>query len=163
MPEPVKCWIDPDGWTTQTLPQADDTLAVAVPIDLLERLMNGTETMDEHLRVTTLIRELREEPRAMADRTKDREAVDDLHNEIVVAGATDEDPTLSVDHARRLLALARAHLAMLEAGPVGYGIKRQQGGMSRQLFLADSQWARDHAGLHDAFLPLYALPEKSDG
>lgn len=102
----------------------------------------------------------------MSDRTKDREAVDDLHNEIVVAGATDEDPTLSVDHAIRLLALARAHLAMLDAGPKLWATCDADGDVvSSDMCVWETE---EHAydldeerGEH--LVPLYAPPEKSDG
>lgn len=65
MSRAVKCWIDPDGFVVQFLSQDEDTPAVAVPLDLMERLLCVVADMevtdDERADLERLCREMREE------------------------------------------------------------------------------------------------------
>jgi hypothetical protein len=73
MSEPVKCWIDLNGRVFVLIhPEATDTPAIAVPLDLLRRLLDDADageegwggastTPAERDQIQTMIREMREE------------------------------------------------------------------------------------------------------
>lgn len=92
----------------------------------------------------------------MSDREKDREAVRYLGDwlERYDAGFVDAFP-YEAAMKRVILALARAHLAMLDAGPVAWGVMFD--GQDELDGCCVNELEAYHYG--DRVVPLYALPE----